>query len=444
MLYAIVAALSLLLVVQDPLKRRAPGQPLDQVQLERMAKKMRPEIEALRGEKFQREVAVMLADEELFRGQVEERIARISPLEKREVEGEVAKLLGAIPIELEYASTLNEALAEQLGGFYDPGEEVLYLQARYAGGVARAIVAHELGHALDDQLADLDRLDEERRENSDARFAFHAVREGSGMSMMRAWALQNIGEVMPADMKQAASLGMKSFESAPPFLWKPISAAYLQGSAFLNRVEDFRSASEKPPKGADISAAFRDLPRSSEQILHPQKYWDETARDEPVDVRFVLGDLPEGWTVLGEDTLGEFGWALVVEPLQRRQGLQGKALNKARFTYKPAEGWGGDRYVILGKGPARILLCETVWDTLEDAGEFAASAGSLEELWRTAAGALATASGLSSETSGVEASPRGERGFAVCIWSGVSEAERSAVLAAIQTRVVVATEEPPR
>ena len=47
MLYAHLVALPLLLVVQDPLKRaRAPGQPVDQVQLERMAKKMRPEIEA--------------------------------------------------------------------------------------------------------------------------------------------------------------------------------------------------------------------------------------------------------------------------------------------------------------------------------------------------------------------------------------------------------------
>ena len=70
----------------------------------------------------------------------------------------------------------------------------------------------------------------------------------------------------------------------------------------------------------------------------------------------LWGHLPGNPGVLsfGEDTLGEFGWGLVLESPDKRSPMSGKALNRARFTQKASEGWGGDRYVLLGRDAGLI------------------------------------------------------------------------------------------
>jgi hypothetical protein len=42
------------------------------------------------------------------------------------------------------------------------------------------------------------------------------------------------------------------------------------------------------------------------------------------------------------------------------------------YTNKAAEGWGGDRLVLLERGDERFLELVTVWDTEKDADEFCA------------------------------------------------------------------------
>jgi hypothetical protein len=117
---------------------------------------------------------------------------------------------------------------------------------------------------------------------------------------------------------------------------------------------------------AAVNEAYARPPDSTEQILHPEKY---VAHEEPVDVS-VPADLAKrlgaGWTVDFQDTLGEFGlrtW------LQLVGGLDQAAASSA------ADGWGGDRVVLVSHGDAFAIAVETVWDTPDDAAAFAAAAG---------------------------------------------------------------------
>ena len=180
-------------------------------------------------------------------------------------------------------------------------------------------------------------------------------------------------ELDPSELQKMATMGMEQLKEAPTFLWKPLIGAYLKGQAFLAGHPD---GMEIP---AAIRRAFEKPPRSSEQVLHPDKYWDDAQRDEPRHVRFERAALPAGWEVRGENGLGELGLGFVVEPLKSRGGVANPfALMAPRLTWEASEGWGGDRWILLARGEEdRVLVLATVWDTPEDAREFSAA---VEEL----------------------------------------------------------------
>ncbi len=103
------------------------------------------------------------------------------------------------------------------------------------------------------------------------------------------------------------------------------------------------------------------MPRSTEQILHPERY---AAHDEPTDVSFVPG---EADTVRWEDNLGEFETRLLFQQLL---GDEGEATTLAT-------GWDGDRYQVLGPN-SDALVWYSVWD---DAGAAARFAAGLQRAW---------------------------------------------------------------
>ena len=110
--------------------------------------------------------------------------------------------------------------------------------------------------------------------------------------------------------------------------------------------------------------AYRQPPRSSEQVLHPEKYLAETP-DEP---QVIVGDGPaaalgDGWTVAMHNVMGEFELrVLLVESL-------GEAESAAA-----AAGWDGSRYWFCTRdGAPDFFGMTTVWDTDADAAQFAAA-----------------------------------------------------------------------
>jgi hypothetical protein len=342
--------------------------PWTQTELEEVSAEIAEEVADLRGWDFKGPVAVRVTDHAGFLAYAKERGERMSSKESERRDETIAKLLGLLAPEYDLEAESSKLLASQVGGFYDPGADTFYLMERFTGGVAKVILAHELTHALDDQHFDLDAgITRAIARGSDAGFAFAAVVEGSGTQAMQQWTLRHMGELSLEDISVAGSMGGPELLAAPPYLWKPMIGAYLQGQAFLaggrKTVEPVRRAFEAPP-------------RSSEQILHPEKYWKEESRDEPVEVAFELSLVPAGWEVLGEDTLGELLLALATTPLQERKGLDvsdALALMATKYTNEAASGWDGDRALLLGRGEERRLQLVTVWDAEKDAGEFAAA-----------------------------------------------------------------------
>lgn len=74
-----------------------------------------------------------------------------------------------------------------------------------------------------------------------------------------------------------------------------------------------------------------------------------------------------------EDTLGELYMAVMTLPHEERSTLEELTpfdLLGMHYTTDAAEGWGGDRFVLVEKEGGYLLRLVSVWDTVEDAIEF--------------------------------------------------------------------------
>jgi hypothetical protein len=144
---------------------------------------------------------------------------------------------------------------------------------------------------------------------------------------------------------------MKEFAHAPLWIREGLVFPYLGGADFIiwfRRTYLGRSVLDS-------------MPRSTEQILHPERYRDH---DEPTDLSFASGE-PD--TVRWEDNLGEFETRLLF------QQLLGNEPEAATL----ATGWDGDRYQVLG-AQSDVLVWYSVWDDAAAATRFTAG---LQRAW---------------------------------------------------------------
>jgi hypothetical protein len=367
---------ALLVLVQEP--TAAPTAELTQPEVERMAQEIRAQIEALRGQRFAAPVPVSLADKATFLEYAAQRQRAFTTPAQQRVQQLALELFGALDPGVELAAVELELLHEQVSGFYAPERDRFYLMSSAPRAIAPTILAHELTHALDDQLYDIDGV-LRRQEGSDAQAAAHAVIEGSAIALMQQWQQAEVaaGRLNLAEL--AASQSMDGLDSAPEALWKPLLHSYVQGQAFLAQPSLARSSAVGEVTAADVARAFREPPRSTEQVLHPHKYWSDEQRDEPRRVRFAYGALPEGWTLVGEDTLGELGLAILAVPRGSRQQLNLAFLQRPRFTSAAAEGWDGDRIAVFERAGGAALVLHTVWDDAADVAQFADALSGLRD-----------------------------------------------------------------
>jgi hypothetical protein len=266
----------------------------------------------------------------------------------------------------------------------------------------RVLIAHELTHALDDQHVDLDRMMRARERTEDWGLAVGAVAEGSATSLMTVYMTRLVrsGEYDVAALQEvmkAEAERSKAFFDAPPY-FATLAATYMCGLHFLLRGESALTAmaGAKDQVGEDFLAAAKDPPRSTEQVLHPDKYWKRSERDEPVVIddawaeKLLAREVP-GWRVAHKDTVGELLCAVLTNPRGRKLNPQLMA-NASYWTNTAAKGWGGDRFFLLapaeagrdsensggsengrGESVAPRGVWITAWDTAKDADEFVAA-----------------------------------------------------------------------
>ena len=345
-----------------------------QESLEAASLEVQGEVGRLRGVEFEGAVRVEIADKA---GLIEYAVKRMDEMQlpkAMENANWTAHLLGLLTPEQDLEAMTMEVLKEQVGGFYDPGTKSFYLMEGFTGDLARVILAHELTHALDDRLYDLDGALKARIGNSDQTTAYMSVVEGSGSAVMNRWVMANAGKLDPASMREFSKMGTAALQDTPAVIWKPLLATYMTGQRFLSiGVRQLRTVEKVRDPNAALERAFAKPPRSSEQILHPEKYWVPEDIDEPIMVERERVDLPEGWTLAQEDTFGEMQLALVTELVNGHYKVNfgnPMSMMNIKYTNAAAAGWGGDSLGLYAKGAGRLLHLVTVWDNEEEAEEF--------------------------------------------------------------------------
>jgi len=265
---------------------------------------------------------------------------------------------GLIPADFDLATFYADLLAEQAAAYYDPRARRMVLANWLTPELRRDALAHELVHALQDRLVDLERFLGAAPDHGDEAAARQALVEGEAVALSQDLVLRREGRDFAAlpdvtDLARAirSSATGPVLERAPAFVRTMLTFPYAGGVGFVHA---FR---QRYPWTA-LSTVFRDPPRSSAQILHPERYFDR--REDPLAIPLPdLGTaLAAGSRLLLEDELGEVGVAEV--------------LRAAAGEPADAAGWRGDRYV-LWSGPtgAPALVAVIVWDSEDRAADFA-------------------------------------------------------------------------
>ncbi len=362
--------------IQDGAATEEPAQTAgagwSQAELEASSAEIMGHIEALRGEEFLRPVAVAVAGPTDFEAYMKEMSAELLPEDLEAAQEAMSKMLALMPADFDVEAATSRMLEGVVGGFYDPFSSTFYLSSLMQPGSEKPILAHELVHALDDQLYDLTAgLRRALGKDRDTFLAYRAVVEGSATNLMNRWMVEHEDKFDMDLLYEISVRSLDGFEGLPAALWGPLVWGYTGGSDFLVK-QTGGAGNTKFAPAEDVRRAFVEPPRSTEQVLHPEKYWDPAARDEPIPVAVAVGELPAGWRMRLEDTLGELVLALVTTPA----ALRDSPVTLVQLAVPPsttpiASGWGGDRAVLLeNEDGDRHLYLATVWDTERDAAEF--------------------------------------------------------------------------
>ncbi len=285
------------------------------------------------------------------------------PAARLEAERKALVKFALIPPDFPLEQFLLDMAAEQVAGYFDHVTGEMVLADWLPADIQAPVLTHELVHAVQNRYLNLRKFLEPTPGQSDGLLARHAILEGEAMAIMIDFLVQPLGgditrlPNLSAVAAQAAGAGSPVLARAPKYLRDQLLFSYTAGTDF---VVAFRRRHPWPA----FTQVYRDPPRSTEQILHPEKYLGQ--RDDPQvvvlpDVRGVLG---ADWSLVLEDDAGEFGARQILE----RFLPEGEAV-------VAAEGWGGDRYHLYerARDGRQALVFLTAWDSEADAREFAAA-----------------------------------------------------------------------
>jgi hypothetical protein len=153
---------------------------------------------------------------------------------------------------------------------------------------------------------------------------------------------------------KAGMAATQQLDRAPRALRESLLFPYLEGGQWTQELY-------KRDGWAGVSGAFTNLPKSTEQIMHADKFF---AHEAPVsvtlpDVKTILG---VGWKRVDYDVNGEWSYYLILDEF----------LKSSAESKRAAAGWSGDRYEVFeGPNAGNVLLAQlSVWDTEKDAREF--------------------------------------------------------------------------
>ncbi|MBN2257734.1 MAG: hypothetical protein JW704_07910 [Anaerolineaceae bacterium] len=273
-------------------------------------------------------------------------------------------VFGLLPQDFDLITFYEDLYSEQIAGYYDDEIKEMYVVRNIDfGGLEKMTYAHEYTHVLQDQNFDfrngLKINDEDCQLDSERCAAITALIEGDAVLTEYNWFYQYASEQDQSDVDDFyQSYESPIYDSAPEFMKEDFLFPYTAGLEFVQMLYD-------QGHWQAINNAYANPPVSTEQIMHPSRYPD----DSPVVVTLsnISSSLGEGWNLTYNDVVGEWYTYLMLA-----KGYHENYQLDEEVAHAAAAGWGGDQYQVytnteLGQS---VLIMRTVWDTNRDAKEF--------------------------------------------------------------------------
>ena len=213
------------------------------------------------------------------------------------------KKFGFVPRDFDLKKATIDLLTEQAAAFYDFRRKKLFLLEASPAMTQQPVLVHELAHALADQHFKLERY-MKRENDDDAALARMAVMEGQASWLMAEYLARQRGQSLAASpelvkmMSQvdAAAGQYPVLDSAPLYIRESLMFPYTKGLLFQHAVY------QKLGRRA-FTEVFRRPPSSTQQILHPELYFEGLHPREPVPPE---PPSKKGFKEFAEGSLGEF------------------------------------------------------------------------------------------------------------------------------------------
>jgi hypothetical protein len=280
--------------------------------------------------------------------------------------------LGLIPPSTQLITDYLDLAEQDVLGYYDTETKKMYVLGHVPEDEVRSVLAHELTHALEDQHYDFQAVAKKANGDDDHATAISAVIEGSATAMMLSFMVRDAREngaakateqVEKNDAKRARRL-----KGAPTFVQQTVILPYILGFTFM-----FKGSPWLWQDGiavGDIDLAYQNPPQSTQQILHPERYWWGNWRKQPPPLQ--LNDLSKtlgtGWTRAIQGSIGELGLAVLTG--SHLDIEKPEALLPSRWTNDAAIGTMGDVYHHYVNGEQSITALMTRWESMRDAEQF--------------------------------------------------------------------------
>jgi hypothetical protein len=283
------------------------------------------------------------------------------------------KMIGLFPPDLKIERKDLADLTLELAGFYDDHHKdiviidrplTVELPERYRNAVTQlrkidtmGTLGHELTHALQDQYFDIGAAQKKYKGNSDQELAYKAVVEGdatlSGFSVVTGRVDDETIDYFDSHLQDIVPIFMGRTEGKPRAMTYPFIFQYTEGARFV-------AEAYHRNKWDGVNALFKGPPLSTQQIMHPELYFDLPTPALTVKLagyEKVLHD----WKKTDEDTLGELMLKIMLE----------RTMGEDTPYVQAATKWAGDRIVAVQKGKSLTVLWMIVFRNISAAENFA-------------------------------------------------------------------------
>jgi len=349
---------------------------LNETELEAVVARTMARVEFVRELEFEETVPVEVVSREEFRERTAGRYDNVSEAERlhQNVKHEA---LFFVPEDEDAIAQLEANTGGTVLGYYAPGPDRIVVVSDSDGPlrVDGPTLAHELAHALQDQQFNLSRYDRSTTEQNNA---VSGLLEGDPTYTEFLYR-QRCGEQWDCPSRDSGSGGPPGSE----FDW----GIYFMGFQPYSDGGPFVQQLRQEGGWEAVNAAYENPPASSEQVMYPEKYPEETPANVTVPDRS-----DDAWRILELEggvnyaVYGEAGMAsMFISPtfddrepvfVERNDIVTGDELNLVEYSIPETDGWNGDKlYPYVRNDSAATnetgYVWKTEWDTRADAREFA-------------------------------------------------------------------------